>query len=147
MKKIVYISLLFGCFIIRCNNKTSDKRKTSINTKPKEMIKVNKTSAVCPTLLNELKSLIAYNDNRDKENKYNINIYIVFFSEKVDGCYITMSTAHFYDSYYLVGYIIINNKMIAFYNPGSECNKGLIDITILKRNWFSDFHITKSLKF
>ncbi len=69
----------------------------------------------------------------DKEDEYNINIYIVFFSEKVDGCYITMSTAHFYDSHHLVGYIIINDKMIAFYKPESECNKGLVDITKLKK--------------
>ncbi len=62
MKKIVYISLIFGCFLIGCNNKTSDERKTSINIKQKEMIKGNNTSAICPTLLNELKSLIVYND-------------------------------------------------------------------------------------
>ncbi len=133
MKRLVYIILIFSYLFIGCKNKTSDKRKMVINTNQKEIVKDNKTSAICPVLLNELESLIAYNDSINNKDEFNINIYMVFFSKKVDGCYITITTVHFYDSNHLVGYTMIDNKMIVFYNPESECNKGLVDINKLEK--------------
>ena len=133
MKKVIYMSFIFSFLLISCNSKTSNEKKTDSNKKQKEMIKENKTGAICPVLYKELESLIAYNDSASKKDKFSINIYIVFFSKKADGCYITISTTHFYDSHYLIGYIMINNKMISFYNPENECNNGLIDVVKLEK--------------
>lgn len=152
MKKAIYISFVFICLFISCNNKTSDKEKKDNNKKQKEMIKKNKTDALSPCLLKELESLIAYNDSVDKGSAISGDVYIVYFSKKQADCYVTIyQSLCYYQSFYpqslsspsynIEGFVTLNNKMIAFYNLGSECNHGLIDITKLgkgKPKNFSD---------
>jgi len=132
MKKVIYISFVFACLFIGCDNATSDKKAES-NTKVNKMTKIDKNDALAPVLSKELKSLIAYNDSVSKKNVFKTNIYIVYFSKKENACYLIMSTAHFYDSSNLSGYTLLNDKMIALYNPENECNYGLIDTAKLKK--------------
>jgi hypothetical protein len=132
MKKVIYISLVFAYLLIGCDNTTSDKKPES-NKKVNKRIKPDKNDVLSPSLSKELNSLIAYIDSVSEKNKLKTNIYLVYFSKKENTCYLTISTTHFYDSSHLSWYKIMNDKMIAFYNPENECNHDLIDTVKLKK--------------
>ena len=142
MKKVIFLSFIMVSLFIGCNNTSSDNKKA--NSKENEMTKANKTDAVCPVLLKELESLIAYNDSVDKGSTISGDVYIVYFSRKETDCYVTIyQSLCYYQSFYpqtlssprynIGGFILLKNKMVAFYNLTSECNKGLVDINKLEK--------------
>lgn len=113
MKNSIIISL--ATLLLMCcqsNNKgniydsTKDNlsRDSTLTTLPQK-----DTSAFCPILLNAIKSFIHdYTDDLD---------YVVSIEIDNDGsnCYVFMSTNMFYLSSLLIGYQIVDNKMIAYY--------------------------------
>ena len=135
MKKIIYILLVLVYCVASCKNTpTMSDKKTKQEEVSLDMSTDSiKTNAISPVLFKELEKLISHNDSVSTNEELKTNIYIIYFSTEGNTCFLTMSTAHFYDNTYLSGYVQIDDKMIAFYNPESICNKGLIDITKLEK--------------
>jgi hypothetical protein len=140
MKKVIFISFILSCFFLNCKD-PSDNKNTD---KENEMIKATKTDAVCPVLIRELESLIAYNDSIDKGSTISGHVYIVFFSSKKTDCYVTIyQSLCYYQSFYpktlsspnyeMEGFILLKNKMVAFYNLESECNKDIVNVAKLEK--------------
>jgi hypothetical protein len=150
MKKIIYISFFLISFFASCVNETINKGKTDNNTKQKEILKNDKTDAMCPTLLKEIENFITYNDSVDRGGSISEDVYIVYLYRKKTVCYVTiLQSLCYYQSLYpqsisgsscnIDGFVLLNNKMIAFYNLKNDCNKGLVDITKLKKGKPKDF--------
>ena len=149
MNKLIFILISFASVLVSCKN-NSVKEKEVKNKKTKEMISEDKMTVIYPTLLEELEDVITYRDSIDMGSSIIGNVYIVFFSESKGDCYVTIfQSLCYYQSFYpqtlshpsynLEGYTLLNGKMIAFYNPESNCNKGLVDITKLKKGKPKDF--------
>lgn len=148
MKKVIFLSFILVCLFLGCNNTSSDNKKA--NSKENKMSKAAKKDAVCSVLTRELESLIANNDSIDKGSAISGNVYIVFFFSKETDCYVTIyQSLCYYQSFYpktlsspsydMEGFILLKNKMVAFYNLASGCNKGLVDITKLEKGSPKDF--------
>ena len=152
MKKVVLLLFIFFGVFIACNSTSSDNKK--VNNK-EEMIRANKAEAVCPVLLKELENIIAYKDSIDKGSTITGNVYLVYFSQDETDCYVTIyQSLCYYQSFYpqtlsspshsIEGYILLKNKMVAFYNLKSKCNNRLVDITKIEKGNPKDFPDEKS---
>ena len=128
MKKFLILIILSGLFV-RCSNPTTVKNKDENMS-----IKTFDDNVIYPPLLNELENIIVYIDSLSNKNRIKNNIFIIYFYKKNDNCYLTISSANFYDKTRLIGYYILKEKMIAFYNVNRECSIGLVDTTKLLIN-------------
>lgn len=121
-------------------NSSSQQQKDDLSSKKHESeLTMTELEGLSPTLLDELNKFIAKQDTLKNENHFDAKIIVVHFSKKDNDCYVSIGTSHFYNSQNLEGFLIIGDKMIAFYNPQSECNKGLVNVSKLKAGMPNDF--------
>lgn len=124
MKTLLLILLFFIC-IVGCN--TSSSRSTYLsNESIEDKNEIELSTIVSPSLLCELKRITENPDTLGQGNKFDFKIVLVYFSETNNDCFVSVITSHFYDSEQLKGSIVLNGKMIAFYNPESSCNNNLV---------------------
>ncbi|MFZ5430431.1 MAG: hypothetical protein ACOZDD_09370 [Bacteroidota bacterium] len=143
MKEVIFISIILANLLLGCRNISSEYRKA--NSAENELINCTDMDAVSSVLIQKIKGMIAYNDSIDKVSSIKADVFIVFFSQENAGCYVTIfQSLNYYKSFYpstlsspsidLEGYILLKDKMVAFYNLGSECNTGLVDCTKLEKD-------------
>ena len=62
------------------------------------------------------------------------NIYIVEFSIEKNNCFLYIFNHYCYVKENFIGYIIIKNRMIAFYEIGTNCINGLVNKSLLSKD-------------
>jgi hypothetical protein len=92
-------------------------------------------------LQKELTSFILYEDSlyRKEENYGTWDIYIVNFFTKDDDCFVRFFSSLYYSVKDFSGYVIIENKMVAFYNTEIKCNCGLVNTSLLQHSMTDDY--------
>ena len=157
MKHAIYILFIF-ILLLSCQISTDKEKSSNI---AKKMIKENKTEAVCPALFIKLKSFVAYTNITKKEHTSECDVYLVEFYKDGTDCYVKISQSlWYYDSCFckqsfspdslnfkttnIDGYILMKNKMLAFYGLKTQCKKndcykGLVDTTKLQNEYPNKF--------
>ena len=138
IKIFIYAFFIISIMLMSCNGNKNKTVNTLVNTdkisnkeSDEQKVRSELLEIINPILFEELD-----NFTRNMEVSYelsdDINIVSVFFGQEKDGCCAFILTSHVYDSGELSGYIILNEKMVAFYNLEDECNCNLVDATKLK---------------
>lgn len=88
---------------------------------------ITDSTVFCPVLWKELKDFMLQRDSVcDKGNIYNI-----WFAHLDDGCHIYMEDDYCYDSRFLNGYLLVENKMIAVLNSIQDSEYDYLDFIML----------------
>jgi hypothetical protein len=100
-------------------------------------------------LLTEIQNFIEYNDSIYKsENEVNHDIYKVYFFSKneKDTCMIWFQTGTVYIEENFMGYLKVNNRIVAFYNKNVDCANLFINQDPLNKEP-TEFFIPKGKKY
>ena len=161
MRKIIQISvmaLLFvACDVTDRQNIFLGKEELNSNDTIKQQLLDKDTCAFSPALLHEIMSFIS--ESKDCEM-----IIPIRAERNGDKCHLFMTTEMYYNSHFLVGYQIIDGRMVACYNDYldertnhsdyfsryadvekhmlpivNECLESLIDMSKLKRGYPTEY--------
>ena len=138
LKFFIYTFCVITTMLTSCNSNKSKPSDTTVITSEisdkesdEQKNKMKLLAIIHPALFDELDKFTLNLDVHSENAGFNINIIYVFFGQKKEGCCAFISTNHFYDSKNISGYIILNEKMVAFYNLEDECNYNLVNATKL----------------
>ena len=120
MKKIQLIIVILGCILlVGCIDNTTSINASNSDTE--DSTSFNK-DCFCPCLLSEINDFVANDSLTD--------IYSVWFAKKGGNRCLVISTACFYHKEALVGYSLIDDKLIVYYGVDGDCSaiqSGVID--------------------
>ena len=122
-KTSLILSIILCLMFIGCDN--PNKQNTNIASNDSicnDTIKKEETSAFSPVLLKEIMSFIDKTDDFDM-------VIPIWAIKKGNVCSLFISNSYFYDTRFLIGYQIIENKMVAFYYKYAD-----------EKMNYSDFH-------
>ena len=137
--KYILIIFLFTLLNTTCtNNQKSEitNNKNQYSSKHKDTV-----STLSHILHKELRDFILYEDRMFKKDESygKWNIYIVNFFSKDGDCFVRFFSSLYYSVEDFSGYIIIENKMVAFYGTEKKCNCGLVNTSILQHSIINDY--------
>lgn len=121
---------IFLIFLLLLLNNCKENNKNNVSSS--DTTKIGTFDYVNKNLANEIKSFILYCNNKLKKNEP--TLYIVCFCSEEDKLNISIRNSLFYNSSLLYGYIMFENKMIAFYPKNHNRFNDLLNLDGLLKN-------------
>lgn len=124
MKKyLIIVVLVFLCINCNYNNKNNAKKifQQEIQNCSHNMISFYSISKI---ILNKILDFINQCDSMTVSNQYisKKNIFSIGINKYKENCYFIISTSDCYVAKRMIGYFIVNNRMLVFYSLEKSCN-------------------------